>query len=95
METSITQLEALASKLSAAVGVLSSHAQTAYFLDDVTDSAGTAGQSAPLDVQHARNEVLGSAAQLQTLLTEPDDFILRIATHVRSSPVPAPLRGRC
>jgi hypothetical protein len=84
--TSLSQLEAYTSEIAAAAKSLSSYCRN---VDGPMDSVqanlpqGLVPPEAPGEAHRARRSIIANAAKLQTLLSEPADFLQRLAAQVR------------
>lgn len=79
--TKLSQLETYSNDLAAATKTLTDHYRDA---SNGSTSHPTVTNDTPRDVRLARNNILAISAQLQTLLTEPAEFIQHLAGQVYS-----------
>lgn len=83
----ITELETCADELAAAARSLANHCRSADIQPSPSPSPSPTTQlnvpnEAPGGAHRARRAVLTSAARLQVLLSEPADFLQRLASQV-------------
>ena len=86
---SVAPLQAYANEISSAAETISAYCASKGLPHPSFDpqaSGVTIPSTAPLAVQEARQKLIGSAAKIRQLATEPAEYLPDLAIHVRSIP---------